>query len=426
MIGFVLLLPRFAWRMWRRGGYRRDFFERVGVWSREKRARIAERRRIWVHAVSVGEVNVALCIMKEFRALEPDAAFILSTTTSTGHAFAAARIDERDVLVYFPADFPFVTRKTLSVFKPVAIMLVESELWPNLMRLAGGRGIPVALVNGRISSKSAAGYGLVRLFFNEAIRHMRLMCVQTEQDRDRLVGLGSDPAKVRVVGAAKYDVARPDSGAEEKAVAALRAAGIGGQSLVVVGGSTWPGEEAILLDVFKRLRGKHSSARLVLVPRHAERGAAVSREIERSGLSFVRRSELDLSGAAMVPGADVLLVDTTGELMGYYASAGIVFVGKSLTEHGGQNIIEPAMLGKPVVVGPHMENFAEVVSDFVAADALFTVQDAAGLENTLESLLADGKLRASSGQRAREVVEKKRGSMRATVELVRMEAMRNS
>jgi 3-deoxy-D-manno-octulosonic-acid transferase len=417
---FVLMMPRFLWRMWRRGGYKKDFLERIGHWDAGKRARIRERPRIWVHAVSVGEVQVALCVMKEYRALDPDAAFILSTTTSTGHAVAAARIDPRDVLVYFPADFPAITKKTLDFFRPVGVILVECELWPNLMRLADSRGIPVALINGRISSRSAAGYRLVRVFFNEAIQHMKLMCVQTEQDRDRLVGLGADAARVRAMGAAKYDVARPDPVAEEKAAAALGAAGMDKHCLVLVGGSTWPGEEAILLDVFKRLRAKYSNARLVIVPRHAERGESVARKIAGSGLAFVRRSALG-KGETAGPNADVLLVDTTGELMGYYARADVVFVGKSLTQHGGQNIIEPAMLGKPVVTGPNMENFAEVVNDFLAADALFRVGDPSALEKAVDSLFADGQLRVSSGLRAREVVEKKRGAVRSTAELIQRE-----
>ena len=326
-----------------------------------------------------------------------------------------AQVAGDDVLLYFPADFPLIVNRVLDILNPTLILLTESELWPNLVRKAKARGIPIVLVNGRISESSFRGYRRLRVFFARVLRWVDLLLVQSETDRRRLVELGADPAAVRVMGSAKYDVTRLDAAGREGIGQALRACSITPASLIFVGGSTWKGEEGILLDLLKRLRAEFPNLKLILVPRHAERRAEVEAEIRARGLTHVRRSEIGKGGAAETAAPDVLLVDTTGELKDFYAAADVIFVGKSLASRGGQNVIEPAALGKPVIVGPYMSNFEAVVADFLAADAIVQVPDAAALEAAARALLADRDRCQEMGRRAKAVVEAKKGAVRESV-----------
>ncbi len=414
-IGMLVMLPRAIVRMRRRGGYARNFGQRFARYSPETLAQLGEGGRVWVHAVSVGEVFVALRFMQEFRARRPDAKFVLSTTTSTGHAIAAKEVAAPDVLIYLPVDFTGVMKKALAIIRPSALVLVECELWPNLIRLAKRGGVPVILINGRISDHSYSGYSKLRVFTRPLLAQVDLLCVQSEDDRRKLADLGADPARLHVVGSAKYDMTADNGDGEEKARAALQAAGIARDRLILLGGSTWAGEEEALLDVYKELRATIKELVLVLVPRHAERRDQVLAAIADRGLSVVRRTEVKV-GASAAP--DVLLVDTTGELRSFYACADVIFVGKSLCEHGGQNIIEPALCGKPILVGPNMENFVVVAQDFLAAGALVQVRDVAGLRDAARELLADPAKRASLGEKARLLVREKAGAVRKTIDLM--------
>ncbi len=414
-VGFVLMLPRFISRMVRRGGYRRHFEQRWGHYGRGTAARLAERRRIWIHAVSVGELFVALRYMEETRRRDPDAHFVLSVTTSTGHALAEEKLDSRDVLIYFPLDLPPVIRRVLNQIRPQRLVLVECEFWPNLVRQAHRRDIPVALINGRISDSSFRGYMLLRPLTRCVLRMIRPLCMQGRQDADRILAMGADPASVHVLGTAKYDLPEPAADADTAARTALHDLGVSGNACILLGGSTWPGEEEALCRVFKTLRMSRPDLFLVLVPRHAERRDEVVAAVEAQGLSCALRS--GASGTVPRDAADVLIVDTTGELMSFYAVADVVFVGKSLCSHGGQNPIEPALFGKPVIVGPNMENFPAVMDDFLAADAMCRVRDIHGLENAAAGLLDDPAARGRIGAAARGVIESRRGVMTRTVEL---------
>ena len=416
-IGYLLLLPNFLMRMCKRGGYTKHFLQRFGVYAPEIARRIGEKRRILVHAVSVGEIYIALKFIEEMKAVDAGASFILTTTTSTGYKVAESRLNAADVLLYFPSDFPNVVRRVMDTLNPLALILAESELWPNVIRQAKIRGIPVILINGRISGSSFKGYMMARFFVSRVLKLMDLFLVQSETDRKRLAELGADESKIKVLGTVKYDVAQSDPTGEEKARKLLTSAGIAVNDLIIMGGSTWPGEETALLDVFKKLKGSYGSLKLVLVPRHAERGSEVADDVRRAGLSFVRRTELGREALPAGTHPDVILVDTTGELKSFYACASVIFVGKSLTRHGGQNIIEPALYAKPVVIGPNMENFAAVVEDFLAAKAMIQVQDAKGLEESFRSLLSDTSVRDSYGRRAYEVVRDRRGVARKSAEM---------
>ena len=414
VVGFILMLPRFLYRMMRRGGYAHDFAQRFGIYRPELRAQLAARRRVWLHAVSVGEIFVALKLMKEWRVRQPDVHFVLSTTTSTGYAIAQKEVRAPDVFIYFPLDFPPVMSRVLNRINPLALILVELELWPNLVRMTKKRGAPIILINGRISDHSFKGYQKLRIFTRRILSYIDLLAVQSDTDKERLVHLGADPSKVHVTGTAKYDVATMEEDAQQRIEQVLRKAGIAQGDKVLMGGSTWAGEEAALLDVYLALRAKHPSLKLVMAPRHVERAKEVLDEINARKLTVVRRTEVDRVDS--VP--DILLIDTTGELKKFFAYADIIFIGKSLTQHGGQNIIEPALYGKCVVVGPHMENFRSVVDDFLEAKALLQVKDAADFKQAIERLLLDEPMRLELGRHAADVVLRKRGALQQTLDLV--------
>lgn len=411
-VGYMIMLPKFFIRMKKRGGYKKGFLQRVGVYAPEIVLKIKDRRRIWLHAVSVGEVYIALCFIEEIRRTEPGACFVFTVTTTTGHRIAAKHLSGDDVLLYFPADFPVVVRRVLSLINPRALILTEGEIWPNLIRLAAKKKVPIFLINGRMSESSYRGYKHLRAFFSRIVECMTLLLVQTQGDADRYISLGADPQRIRVVGSAKYDADRKGSMGGDNILKIFQACGINSDDLIIAGGSTWPGEERILLEVFKKLKEKFTDLKLVLVPRHAERREEVESEIRRVNLSYIKRSDVS---DAKIASVDVLLVDTTGELMQVYNHASVVFVGKSLTCHGGQNIIEPAMFAKPVFTGPNLENFPVIAEDFRAGEAIIQVAGQDELYARMCELLGDAGLRKAWGEKARQVVESRKGVVEKSV-----------
>jgi len=410
-IAFLLLLPKFLSRMVRRGGYKKHFEQRFGLYGHGTIAQLTEGRRIWIHAVSVGELNIALRFIEESRKENPEVCFVLSTNTSTAHAIGDRELDSRDVLIYFPLDMPFIMKKAFNAINPLKLILVECEIWPNLIREANRRGIPVALINGRISDSSFRGYSKLSFFTRRLLPMMDPICVQGQRDAERMIALGARPETVKVLGTAKYDLPPPAAEAAIPARAVLKQAGVADDALILLGGSTWPGEEAVLCEIYKKLRVDHPCLFLVLVPRHAERRNEVVAAIEGLGMTCSLRSQ----GASP---AEVLVIDTTGELMSFYAAADVVFVGKSLCEHGGQNPIEPALFGKSVVVGPNMENFPAVMDDFLLNGALLQVQDISELEKNISKQLADPAARGQLGAAAAQLVESRRGAVRRMVESI--------
>lgn len=414
---FLCLLPHYLARMLRRGGYAKDFAQRFGRYGGEAAARLAaDGEAVWIQAVSVGELGVALTFMDALRAVRPGVRFVVTTNTSTGYALAQKRVAAPDVALYFPVDTPGVMRRVFRKIAPRAVVLVENEMWPNLIRRAGAEGVPVAMINGRISDHSFKGYRKLRFLTRRLLPGMALFCAQSRDDAEKLVALGAPAERVVETGSAKYDIAATDGASRERAarwVAALRP---GGAAPVVVGGSTWPGEEEVLLDWAARAREKHPGLLLVLVPRHAERREEVLAAIAARGLSVAQRSRLNPDASDAPAGADVLLVDTTGELRGFYAVADAVFVGKSLTQRGGQNPIEPAKDGRAVVVGPHMENFGSVAGDFAEAGAWVQAPDAEALAATLDRWLDDPAERARIGRAAADLVARRSG---ATADMAR-------
>lgn len=407
------MLPHFLWRMWKRGGYRRGFLQRVGYCDATQRDALARGGWIWIHAVSVGELFIALRCMQAIRLRQSDARFLVTTTTSTGFALAEQRVAATDQVMYFPVDAAWIMNRLIRLAKPQRLLLIEYELWPNLIRCCHKAGVPMALVNGRLSEKSYRGYCKIRIFTRRFLPWVDHFFMQSEPDARRIQALGALSENVHVVGSAKYEVAERDPEAEQEIGRYLESLDMGPASLVLLGGSTWPGEEEILLRVYRQLREHYPALRLVLVPRHAERSADVVAQIEAAGLTACRRSQKQIASEP-----DVLLVDTTGELRHFYAHAAIIFVGKSLTRPEGQNIVEPAAYGKPVIVGPQLDNFAAILRDFQAADAICQVKDERGLATVLGELLDDSQQRVQLGERAARLVARQAGALERTLDIL--------
>ncbi len=416
-IGYLCLLPKFLVRMRRRGGYRKDFGERFGRYASGK-IDDGARGRLWVHAVSVGEAQLALRFVAALREKAAGRRFCLSTTTSTGHALLQEHKHPDDVLIYFPLDFPWVVRRVLRQLDPVGLVLLECELWPNMLRALHARQCPVWVINGRVSAASFAGYRKVRFFFRRASEWVNRFLVQTEQDAERLRALGVDRVRIAVMGSAKFDLAPPAKALQAQVRETVREAGLTLDEPLWVMGSTWPGEETLLLAVLRDLHKHYPSLQAILVPRHMERRAEVEAELRKSGLPYVKRSAMPLQAVPSVAPL-VLLADTTGELPGYYSLADVVYIGKSMAgNHGGQNPVEPAMLGKAVVCGQHMENFPGVMQELEDAGGIRVVEDRAALCAICQAWLSQPERRAEIGRRAAEVVASRRGVLARSAAIV--------
>lgn len=415
---FPLLVPGFLLRMARRGGYRARFGERFGRYDRETRRWAAEASRpVWVHAVSVGEVFIALRWIGEMRRLRPGDRFILSVTTSTARAVAARQIGDDTRLVYFPLDYPWMVRRAISRLRPCALVLVECELWPNWIRRMTAESLPVFLVNARLSDRSFRRYRLVRGLARRLLPMLRGIFAQTEQDRVRFLELGAPADRVETAGSAKYDLEPRSPGREEDLADWVRQAARGSGTLVLAGGSTWPGEEDLLLDLYDALRPGRPGLLLLLAPRHAERCGEVEQTLRRRGFACLRRSRP--GSAPDSAGPPVLLLDTTGELRYAYAAADVIFVGKSLAAHGGQNPLEPAQCGKAICFGPHMENFRTIAEDLLAADAALALRGPQDLVEIVGNLLADATRRETLGRNAAAHVASRAGALARTAERIR-------
>jgi 3-deoxy-D-manno-octulosonic-acid transferase len=420
-VGFMLLSPGVLYKMWKRGKYRENFSQRFGGYAPELRQRLGKKLepRCWIQAVSVGEVNLALLLIKSLRRAFPQHRFILTVTTSTGYALARERLPREVELLYFPQDFLWTVKRAYNLIQPDFVVLIESELWPNHIWEAARRRVPVFLVNGRMSPRSVRGYQKVGWLFRRVFGELRLVCAQSQQDAENFLTAGVPRDRLHMTGNMKYDAALPQNGAVAKIDPAqiLRQIGVAPTRPVLVAGSTHPGEEEILFDVLQQLRAKFPELFLVLVPRHVERTPEIVELAKRKQISLVLRTEVEAARSASAP-YHCLLVNTTGELKRFYEIATVIFVGKSLVGVGGQNIVEAAASGHPVVFGPHMENFQEISQQFIAENACVQVQDVYELRHALQDLLQDEPLRAGITSAAQRVITANVGATDRTVELI--------
>jgi 3-deoxy-D-manno-octulosonic-acid transferase len=411
-IGLLLFLPGYLAKMFRRGGYRRNFGQRLGFYSADCRERLRNKHPTWIHAVSVGEVVIALRLADELRALQPDLKCVLTTTTTTGHALAEKSAPEWIHVLYAPLDFWPVMRRAFQVIAPQRLILIEAEVWPNLVAQARKRRIPMALANGRLSARSERRFRRFRLFVAPIFRKLDLVCVPSCEEVERWKKLGVVSSRIQAVGNIKYDVSYspPPSGELRELIESVKET----TRPILFGGSTHRGEEEILADVFCAVRSEFPNLFLVLAPRHVERVNEIEADLHSRNLRFIRRTEAGKGG----DWPECLLIDTTGELRMWYDAATIVFIGKSLTAHGGQNPVEPISARKPVLFGPNLENFVSLTSQLIAEHGALCVQNFQELTAQSRRLLRDATAREQLVRNALGVIQPHRGAAARTAALI--------
>lgn len=392
-----------------KGKWPKDFLARLGkmpgAWEHTSHA----NPNLWVHAVSVGEVLAIVDLVKRLKEKFPQYNIVCSTVTKTGNDLARKELKDSALVIYAPFDLSWVVRQFIKLIKPVIYISAETEIWPNLYAALLARNVPVVQVNGRISDKSFNGYKKIMFLTRKILKGVNLFCMQTPMDAQRIIMLGGEPARVMVLGNMKFDMAF--SAKEFK----NQDFGFGENDIIWVAGSTHPGEEEIILDVYERLKKENLSLRLIIAPRHIERSEEVMGIIKNKGYGFINFSQLKNK---IFSQDMVLVMDTIGQLRDLYSIAKIVFVGKSLTGQGGQNIIEPAFFGKPIIVGPNTQNFKDIINIFLRENALIQVMDENMLEREMSSLLKDHGRIQKIGSAARRVVEQNQGATLKTIDAV--------
>ncbi|MGD9896812.1 MAG: 3-deoxy-D-manno-octulosonic acid transferase [Candidatus Methylacidiphilaceae bacterium] len=412
-----LVSPYYALRLSKRGSPRDGLGERMAFYSPSTRERVGGGVDLWIHAVSVGEVLVALALLRDLRRKAPELRVALTVTTITGRRVALGEADSGTIVLWSPVDFSGVVKRAFALLRPRALVLVETEVWPNYLWEAKRRRVPVLLLNARLSPRTERWYRRFPEVFRPLLRGLSLVLAQAPEDVERLVGAGFPPEAVFVTGNLKYDVANLENGGKEPPCGWWELAGWPAESLILLAGSTHPGEEEIMVHIYREARRRHPHLRLVLAPRHVERSAEIRALCRKAGLSVVSRTELQESRLSD-SSPDVLLLDTTGELRFLYEKATIVFVGKSLCANGGQNFLEAARVGKPILVGPNMENFEMLVREFRREQAILQAADQAELGALLEELLASEAMRSELGKRARSLFAKNVGAAARAAESV--------
>jgi len=417
-IFFLLSVPYYFWRLRRRGNWRPGFRERFGHHHSGLKQALTNRHVVWIHAVSVGEVNLCTQLIRALEPRVPNLKIVVSTTTTTGMGELRNRLPSHISKIYYPIDRRKWVRRALAVINPMAIVLVEAEIWPNFLWRARDLGIPIFLANARLSDRSYRGYRRIGFLFRPIFASFAGVGAQNEEDARRLREVGCRPEAIRIVGNLKFDAARLDERRTLDVPALLRQLGVPPEAPILIGGSTHAGEELLLAEIVQRLRARFPKLFLVLVPRHFERAKEVGRQLQERGVKLAYRNDIYASTRFQEGEVDCLLVDTTGELRFFYQCATVVFVGKSITAMGGQNPIEPGTLSKAMVLGPNMQNFADITRSFVAQKGAIQVRDAKELEDAIAGLLADEGRRAELGSNAQRVVRENLGAIDRTVEMI--------
>ncbi len=412
---FYLSLPliflRLLWRARKNPHYAIRWDERLGFIPR-----VSQQNGIWIHAVSVGEVLAAVPLVKNLLLRHPDVPIVITTLTPTGADRVRALVSDpaignKVMHFYAPYDLPFAVKRFLNRIKPRLLIIIETELWPNMLHICQQRQIPVFAANARLSERSARGYGRLGSLMRGMLSAISKMAIQTQVEADRYIALGMDPTRIEVTGSIKYDLEIP----ADLSTRALELKKIlGTDRLVWIAASTHEGEEEFVLDAFNKVREKVDNVLLMLVPRHPERFKRAAELCQQRGFNFITRS----SQQSCCADTHVFIGDTMGELLLMYAAADVAYVGGSLVEKGGQNPLEPAALGLPVIMGPHLFNFAAITAQLIAANSMIKIQNANELAPYIINLLQDHLLRQQMGERGRAVVDKNRGALEKHLQML--------
>lgn len=405
-LALPLILMRLIWRGFKAPDYFKRWNERFGHIS----PRRSSQKLIWVHAVSVGEAEACRPLIKGLQQRYPEHQILITTMTPTGSARVKSLFADTVLHVYLPYDLPFAIKRFLKAMRPEFGIIMETELWPNLILICAEQSIPIVIANARLSARSARGYQKVSKFTHQMLRSIPLIAAQTHSDRDRFVQLGAHKEKVHAVGNLKYEITLPASSMER--AEAIRA--LWGNRPVFIAASTHEGEEEKIIDAARKIRGQFRDLLLIIVPRHPERFDRVAALCRRAGLNTLRRSE----GKPCSSQIQALVVDSMGELSIFYGTADVAFVGGSLVPHGGHNLLEPAALSRPVITGPHYFNFLEVTKQFLEHQAAIEVKNPEQLADTVIELLKAPQRRAVMGDAGKQLIEQSKGASQRLLNLI--------
>lgn len=398
---FYLILPgvflRMLWRSRRMPGYRWRWLERLGFYS------FGYKKCIWVHAVSVGETIAATPMILALQARYPQLPMLVTTMTPTGAQRVKQAFGETAKHAYIPYDLPDAAKRFINKMNPVVSIIVETELWPNMIHACYKKNVPVCLVNARLSAKSARGYHRIGSLAREMMQRLTLIAANGEPDAERFFALGASKNQLVITGNIKFDLTIPTD--LSKTGSTLRES-LGKDRFIWIAASTHEGEEEMILNVHKEIRAHHPHALLILVPRHPDRFESVAALCKQKFPTICRSQN-----QACTADTAVFLGDTMGEMLLYYSVADVAFVGGSLVPRGGHNILEPAAFSKPIITGTHIFNFAEIVSMFLAADAMKKITDTHELVGVLDSMIKNPKERLQMGQRALNLMNANRGAL---------------
>jgi 3-deoxy-D-manno-octulosonic-acid transferase len=416
LLTFSLLLasPYFLLRALIQKRFRKALPQRMGIFQS-----LSFKRPIWVHAASVGEVFCSIPLLKNIKKEFPHLKIILTTMTSTGNEAAKTYLSEAGQVLFVPLDHPLIIRRAIEKIQPALLLIAETELWPNLLRYCGKKGIPIVLFNGRISQKSFRRYLFFKFFFKECLKYISLFLMQTEEDRTRMIEIGGESQKTRAVGNLKFDQTSP-SLTQEAMAEMTKTLGPQGKQNILIAGSTHSGEEEILVSLYKELKKMDPHFVLILAPRHLERLEEVERILKKESLSWLRKTSLSLGpGRSDQKHPEVILLDTMGELMGIYSLGTLVFVGGSLVPIGGHNPLEPLFFKKCILFGPYMFNFLEISSRLIEAGGAIQVSGKEELFSQLKRLLFDEVARKEVGEKGYQFLQKHQGATERMFEEIR-------
>lgn len=417
LLAAFFLVPYYLLRGIKYGKSRRGIRERLACYESALLEDLQKKPVIWIHAVSVGETRAAAPLIRQIRQDYPDHLILVSNVTETGHAIARDNPDI-DKYIFFPFDFSWVVRRALSLVKPVLVIIVETEIWPNFIRQARTLDIPLILANGRISDRSYPRYRFCRFLLQPVLNSFSAFCMQTQVDAERVIALGADSSRVENSGNLKFDhelIAIDSESIKEK----KQRYGLPDNAAIMVAGSTHEGEERQLVDAFRAILPQlNQDLVLVLIPRHPERKHEVVKLLKDAGLRIFLRSTLEHKQERLVSG-EVLLVDTLGEVLDFYAVAELVFVGGSLVPVGGHNMLEASLLAKPVVFGPHIHNFKEISRKLIRSGAGIMVRDRNELEKWTITILNDPIRCRAMGAAGRSLIVENAGATERTMGHIR-------
>jgi len=412
LIFSIIYLPALIFK----GKLHREFPERFGRYDEAKeRALLSGRDRIWIQAVSVGEVALCRSLIPHLKEKFPGHDLVVSTITKAGNDLAKSLFSKDAIIIYFPLDFGFTVRRAVKYIKPSLYIMIETEIWPNLLKELSLNSIHSVMINGRISDRSIGKYRLVKPFLKKTLSKIDAFCMQDAIDAERIIGLGAQPDRVKVTGNMKFDVeASANVGAPD---VVRRSLGLSADDQLIVAGSTHSGEEEVVIEAFKELTPDFPTLKLLIAPRHVDRVEEIENVIKKYGFEPVRVSKLNPIPNTQYP-IRIMVLDTIGHLNEAYSAATLVFIGGSLVKHGGQNPIEPAVLGRAILFGPHMFNFRYITEVLLKEGAALQVTGREDLAGNLKTLLEYPLKRSRLGNNAKKVIAKNRGATKKNLEKI--------